>query len=98
MNNIIEVNGLCKRFDKFALEDITFALPRGFVMGFIGPNGAGKTTTIKSLLGMVKPDSGNIQLFGQCNLNAVKDKIGIVMDHPFYVGARTLNTVENVPS
>ena len=46
MDNILEVRGLFKQYDGFALNDVSFDLPSGFIMGFIGPNGAGKTTTI----------------------------------------------------
>ena len=47
MNNILEVKNLCKRYDGFALNNVSFSVPKGYIMGFIGPNGAGKTTTIK---------------------------------------------------
>jgi ABC-2 type transport system ATP-binding protein len=96
MSNILEITGLCKRFGGFALSDVTFSLPRGFIMGLIGPNGAGKTTTIKSMLGMILPDSGSIKLLGQDAGSAMspeKDKIGVVMDTPFFVGGWTLSTV-----
>ena len=42
MENILEVINLRKNFNKFALKDISFTLPKGYIMGFIGPNGAGK--------------------------------------------------------
>jgi ABC-2 type transport system ATP-binding protein len=50
MNNILELSGVNKKFDSFSLNNISFALPKGFIMGFIGHNGAGKTTTIKLIL------------------------------------------------
>ena len=56
--NAIEINHLTKQFDKFTLNDISFSLPRGTVMGLIGENGAGKSTTIKLLLGLLHADSG----------------------------------------
>ena len=52
MTNCIEVRGLCKAFDGFALKDVSFTLPGGCIMGLIGENGAGKTTTLKCLLGL----------------------------------------------
>lgn len=97
MQYSLEVKGLCKHFEQFALKDVSFAVPRGYIMGFIGPNGAGKTTTIKCMLNMVRPESGSIHLFGK-ELNAhemdIKEDIGVVMDYPFYVDEWTLQDVE----
>ena len=44
--NALEVKGLCKNYKEFQLKDVSFCLPKGFVMGYIGENGAGKTTTL----------------------------------------------------
>ena len=49
-NSIIEVSGLCKSYSSFQLQDISFSLAEGCIMGLIGENGAGKTTTLKALL------------------------------------------------
>jgi ABC-2 type transport system ATP-binding protein len=98
MNMLLELKGVCKRFDSFALRDVGFALPGGFIMGFIGPNGAGKTTTIKLILNMLARDSGDIQVFGQDNLaheRAVKERVGVVLDQPFYVEEWRLTDVGN---
>lgn len=97
MNNILELRGVSKRFKTFALNDISFALPKGFVMGFIGPNGAGKTTTIKLILNMLQRNSGIINVFGKDNIlyeQEIKEKIGIVMDNTFYVDEWTLKDIE----
>jgi ABC-2 type transport system ATP-binding protein len=72
--NAIEMNHLSKRFDKFALTDISFSLPTGTVMGLIGENGAGKSTTIKLLLGLLHADSGSFSLLG---LDPVRDELEI---------------------
>lgn len=97
MSDILEISHLNKNFKSFALQDVSFALPQGFIMGFIGPNGAGKTTTIKMILNMLRRQSGDIRLFGLDSLadeQAVKQRIGIVMDQPFYVEDWQLTTVE----
>lgn len=65
MSDIIRVKGLVKRYAGFTLEGIDFALPRGAVVGCIGENGAGKSTTIKSILGLITPTAGSVEIFGK---------------------------------
>ncbi|WP_099827200.1 energy-dependent translational throttle protein EttA [Oceaniglobus indicus] len=61
-NKVIEVEGLTKAMgDKLLVEDLSFALPPGGIVGVIGPNGAGKTTLFKMLTGQEKPDSGTVE-------------------------------------
>jgi len=87
MLNAIEIKNLKKKYGQYGVEDVTFNVPTGYIMGFVGKNGAGKTTTIKSILNMIKRDSGEILLFGEDNLlkeASVKKRIGVVMDSPFY--------------
>ena len=54
MDSFLEVSNLSKSFESFQLRDISFTLPKGYIMGLIGPNGSGKTTTIKLILNMLK--------------------------------------------
>lgn len=61
---LCEIRKLRKTYPSFTLSDMTFSLDYGRIVGFIGRNGAGKTTTIKSILGLVHPDGGNIRYFG----------------------------------
>ena len=62
----LEVRGLTKRFGSFvAVEDLSLTVNRGDVYGFLGPNGSGKSTTIRAVLGLVRPTSGEIRLFGR---------------------------------
>ena len=65
--NLIEVNGLCKNFEKFQLKNVSMTLEEGFIMGFIGRNGAGKSTTLKTMLNLMKSDGGTIKLCGLSN-------------------------------
>ena len=100
MNNLIEVEGLCKSYPGFALDNVTFSVPQGYIMGFIGPNGAGKTTTIKSILGMVANNGGEVTLFGEkvsTDSPQLKEDIGVVMDLPFYVDDWKVKDVECPP-
>jgi ABC-2 type transport system ATP-binding protein len=63
---VIEVDGLTKRFGSVvAVRELTFTVPAGTITGFLGPNGAGKTTTLRSLLGLVYPDSGTATIDGK---------------------------------
>ena len=82
-NNILEIQGLCKTYDDFSLQDVSFSLPRGYIMGFVGQNGSGKTTTIRSILNMAQFDSGKISVFGLDSVTdsiAIKERLGVVFD------------------
>lgn len=60
---VVEVSHLCKAYDgQVLIDDLSFTLPRGAIMGIIGPNGAGKSTLFKMITGMEKPDSGTISI------------------------------------
>lgn len=101
MNNILEVEGLCKSYEHFSLQNISFELPAGYVMGLIGPNGAGKTTTIKSIFQAIAPDSGSVRMFGHevtAQNVSLKEDIGIVLDHLFYIDEWTVSDVERALS
>lgn len=81
--NAIEINNLTKRYDGFTLDNVSFNVPKGSIMGFIGQNGAGKTTTINSLLNILKWDSGEIRLLGKEmpeHEYEVKEQIAAIFD------------------
>jgi ABC-2 type transport system ATP-binding protein len=62
---VLSAEGLSKRFgDRIAVSDVSFEVASGEILGFLGPNGAGKTTTIRMLVGLARPDSGRIRIFG----------------------------------
>ncbi len=79
MDNAVEIRGLNKSFGPFELKDVSFDIPRGYVVGLIGENGAGKTTLIKCLTGANLPDSGNIRINGE-DRAAMPGEIGVVFD------------------
>lgn len=63
---LLQVENLVKDFDGFrAVDRVSFAIPKGRIIGLLGPNGAGKTTTIHMLLGITTPTAGRIVYFGQ---------------------------------
>ena len=79
MNNAIEVRGLCKDYGDFRLDHVDLTVPGGTILGLIGENGAGKSTVIRCLLGLVRPDGGEISLLGRAPEEA-KEDIGVVLD------------------
>ena len=94
--NSLEVNGLTKRYPAFTLEDVSFSVAKGSIMGFIGKNGAGKTTTIKSLLNLVHPDSGTIRFFGLDFLSdekEIKQRIGYAAGGIDYYPKKKIGTI-----
>jgi len=96
---MLEVNGLSKSLGHFKLKDLSFSLQEGCITGFIGINGAGKTTTIKSILGLIPKDKGNIQLFGKeidKNEEQLKNHIGVVLDEGYFYEDVTLLQMKNI--
>ena len=88
--NAIEISGVTKKYDGFTLDNVSFNVPVGSIMGFIGQNGAGKSTTIKALLNIIKLDSGKITMLGKDHIRdeyEIKSEIAAVFDElPFYDG------------
>jgi ABC-2 type transport system ATP-binding protein len=73
----VEANHLYKSYgDVTAVHDLTFSVDPGEILGLIGPNGAGKSSTIRIVLDFMKPDSGEVRVFGQQMNEALKDQIG----------------------
>lgn len=102
MNYVLEVNGLKKAYkQKQVLQDVTFNVYEGCISGFIGVNGVGKTTTIKMLLGLVKPDAGDIKIFGmdlKQNQRKIKERIGIVFDNGYLYDDLTIKDMAKIIS
>ena len=85
MNAILEVHGLSKKYPNsdFRLNDVSFSLPAGTIMGFVGENGAGKTTTIGCILNTLIKDSGSVRVLGKEMTETstdIRDEIGVVYD------------------
>ena len=91
---LIKVNQLTKKFGPFiAVDNISFNLDRGEVLGFLGPNGAGKTTTMRMITGFLPPTSGNVLISG-LNIQefpiVTKKKIGYVPEGAPLYGEMTV--------
>lgn len=99
MDNILEVNGLVKRYPAFSLDSVSFSLPEGCVTGFIGANGAGKTTTIRSILNLAHKDAGTIKIFGldaEEHEKEIKDRIGIIMDGSYFYNDLSMRDMKSI--
>lgn len=84
---MIKVENVVKSFGDFnALDNLSLNVEKGSVYGLIGPNGAGKTTFIKNLMGIYRPDSGNILVEGEnvCENNSLKQKIVYISDDLYF--------------
>lgn len=81
---ILKVENLRKEYETFLLDDISFELEEGYIMGFIGSNGAGKTTTLKGILGMIQTEAGDVEIFGK---NFKENEIAIKQDIAFMTGS-----------
>src|SRR5688572_4019533 len=83
---LIETRGLSRRFGaQVAVNDLNLLVPEAGVYGFLGPNGAGKTTAIRMLLGLIRPDAGEVRLFGQplmSNRRALMSLVGALVEAP----------------
>ena len=83
MEYAIEVRNLTKEYENFKLENVSFNVGKGTIMGFIGENGAGKSTTIKEILNLIKKDNGLITVLGKeinRNEKGIKNELGIVLN------------------
>lgn len=99
MNKLIEVDKLCKNYSGFSLDNVTFSLATGRIMGFIGKNGAGKSTTLKTILNMVHPDNGTVKMFGKdyyINEKKCKEQIGVVFGGIDFYPLKKLSSITAV--
>ena len=97
--NVLTVKGLCKSYPSFTLKEVSFALPQGTVMGFVGRNGAGKSTTLKSILGLVHPDKGQVTFMEQDavqNEQYMKENIGVVLGGIDFYPQKKIKTITDV--
>ena len=95
----LRVEKLTKRYPKFTLEGVSFSLERGGIMGLIGKNGAGKSTTLKSILNLIPPDSGEIELLGRPfpeNELACRQRLGVVLGGIDFYRHKRLSAITRV--
>ncbi len=98
---MLEVRGLTKRYGGIrAVEDVSFTLKPGEILGYIGPNGAGKSTTVKMIIGLIEPSEGQIRFQGRSvieDLPGFQSRIGYVPEeshlYPYLTGREYLQLV-----
>ncbi|GIV55917.1 MAG: hypothetical protein KatS3mg040_0685 [Candidatus Kapaibacterium sp.] len=98
MGSIVELFGVCKRYrQRIALDDVSFAIGRGEVVGLLGSNGAGKSTLLRIITGLVRPTCGEVRLFGKPLSPTVRSRIGALIEradaYPYLTGAENLEFV-----
>ena len=96
----LQVTDVTKHYDSgFTLDDVTFDLPKGYIMGLIGPNGAGKSTLIKLILNMIHRDAGSIHVLGLDNIaneEPVKEQLGVVFDFSYMHEQWQVKNIERI--
>lgn len=101
MENAITVKNLTKEYEGFKLNNISFQIPEGVIVGFLGENGAGKSTTIKAMLGLMPIEAGKIELLGHemksgDSETAFKEQIGVVFDECNFPANLTVKQIQKV--
>lgn len=97
MNYALEVEHLQKNYSDFTLNDITFSVPNGCIMGLIGENGAGKSTTFKGILNLINLDGGKVSYWGQpLSPQEGKEDIGVVFDQLNFYETLTPKQIGNI--
>jgi ABC-2 type transport system ATP-binding protein len=91
----VEVSHVTKSYaDKIAVDDLSFSVNQGEIFGLIGPNGAGKTTTIRMMMDIIRPDSGNVTIFGEKLGEATKNSLGYLPEERgLYKKLRVLDVI-----
>lgn len=89
MEYVVEAHGLTKRYGEVvAIRGVDLAVPRGSVFGALGPNGSGKSTTVRMILGLGRPDEGEVRLFGQPVTRHAPDllrRVGSLVEGPAFI-------------
>ncbi|GJM77223.1 hypothetical protein HMSSN036_94390 [Paenibacillus macerans] len=97
--NAIQVDGFSKQYGSFALSDVSFGVPKGYITGLIGPNGAGKSTLIKAVMGMVLPDQGKISVLGETAGSehaGYKQHVGYISDENIFYDYLTMEQMKRI--
>lgn len=90
MEHVVDIKNVTKTYKGFSINKMNLQVKQGYITGLIGANGAGKSTTIKMMMNLIKPEAGEVKVFGQdysTHEKAIKERIGFVYDgNVFYEG------------
>ncbi len=101
MENVVELKNVTKAFKGFSVKNMDLQVKKGFVTVCIGANGAGKSTTIKLMMNLLKPDAGEVKLFGldyKTHEKAIKERIGFVYDGNVFFEGLNLKDIKRIVS
>jgi len=96
LDPFLDFAAVSKHYGTFTLKDVSFSVPRGYIVGLVGPNGAGKTTLMRLALGLAASDSGAVRVFGRDPREAgaeVRGRIGFVHEVPAFYGYLSVERV-----
>lgn len=97
MTNALTISGLTKTYPDFTLDNVSFAVPSGSIVGLIGENGAGKSTTINAALGLIRKEAGQVSILGKEKIDDdIKERIGVVFDgsnYPEILSPKKINRI-----
>ncbi|QIW19945.1 ABC transporter ATP-binding protein [Bacillus thuringiensis] len=99
MENVVELKNVTKKFKDFTIKNIDLQVKQGFVTGFIGANGAGKSTMIKMMMNLLKPDDGEVKLFGldyKTHEKSIKERVGFVYDGNIFFEGLNLKDIKRI--
>lgn len=99
MENVVELTAVTKNLKGFSVKNMNLQVKQGFVTGFIGANGAGKSTTIKMIMNLLKPDVGEVKIFGldyRAHEKAIKERIGFVYDGSVFFEGLNLKDIKRI--
>lgn len=99
MENVVELTNVSKKFKDFSVKKLNLEVKKGFITGFIGANGAGKSTTIKMMMNLLRPDAGEIKLFGLDYMKhekTIKERIGFVYDGNVFFEGLNLKDIKRI--
>ncbi|KHF41592.1 ABC transporter ATP-binding protein [Halalkalibacter okhensis] len=99
MENVVELKNVTKKLKGFTVRNIDLQVKKGFVTGFIGANGAGKSTTIKMMMNLLRPDEGEVKLFGldyKKHEKEIKERIGFVYDGNVFFEGLNLKDIKRI--
>ncbi|MEQ6355782.1 ABC transporter ATP-binding protein [Lysinibacillus sp. M3] len=99
MENVIEIRNIRKKFKGFSIDNLDLQVKKGYITGFIGANGAGKSTTIKMIMNLLKPDTGEVKLFGldyKTHEKEIKERIGFVYDENVFFEGLNLKDIRKI--